>query len=373
MQSTEPLLYSIGTAVPQHKISQEHFYSILSANNSLDRSEKLMLRSIYKNCGISFRHSVLQEFSRNESADHLIFYPSTGKKGAGIEKRMELFNRYAIQLAKSAIENAMLKIPDFKKERITHLITFSCTGMTAPGIDIQIVEEFGLSNSIERTCINFMGCYAAINALKMAGHICKSNPDAVVLLCGVELCTLHYSPGVSSDELVANALFSDGAAAAIVANRSAVFQPYCALKLMEFFSSFHSSGKSDMTWNIGANGFNLKLSSYVPDLIQSEISTFIDALIRQSKVELKEISHYAIHPGGVKILEACQNALHTSKSQNNDSYAILDQYGNMSSVTVLFVLERLMKKLTNADRDQLIVSAAFGPGLTMESMLLSVA
>lgn len=366
-------IHSIGTAVPAFKISQQEYYSILENANGMDRAEKLKLKKIYSRSGIDYRHSVLEEFGRDDHKDNLLFHPSNHKADASVSQRMALFEKHAASLCIDAINNCFSNLDSFDVSSVTHLITFSCTGMYAPGIDIQLVESIGLNRNVERTCINFMGCYAGINALKVAHHIARSQPDAVVLLAGVELCTLHYQKNEGQDQIIANALFSDGAAACLVSSsKMKKKHSIPSIKILSFYSEFEPSGKNEMVWRIGDFGFDLKLSIYVPGLIKDSISSLVEKLYKRANITNKEIDYFAIHPGGKKILEACEEALNITQEQNSISYEVLRNFGNMSSVTVFFVLNKYLELLKLKDEGKKILTCAFGPGLTMESMLAEV-
>lgn len=364
------LILSIGTAVPPHRISQSEHHSILESANGIDRAGRLLLRKVYNNSGIDSRHSVLAEFGKNDHPENLVFHPAGNSEPVAVSKRMEIFETFATKLCEEAVRNCISNDPAVLG-KITHLITFSCTGMSAPGVDIQLIERLGLSRNIERTCINFMGCYAGINALKTAGYIVKADPDALVLVCGIELCTIHYQKSITQDQLIANAIFADGAAAAIVTSQK--YEVDTPVFMMEnFYSEFEPAGGDEMAWKIGDFGFDIRLSSYVPDLIEKNISALIDKLFVRSGLNRNDIDWYALHPGGVKILEACEKALKITAAQNLYSYNVLSEYGNMSSVTIFFVLKKYFESLSQSDTGKRILSCGFGPGLTMESMILRV-
>jgi predicted naringenin-chalcone synthase len=284
---------------------------------------------------------------------------------------MSIYEKHAAALCEMAIRNCIAQL-NLPMSEITHLVTFSCTGMYAPGLDIQLVQRMGLVNHVERTCINFMGCYAGISALKTANHIAKSDPSAVVLVTGVELCTIHYRKSEDDDQVVANALFGDGAAACIVSSKQTMGQGRIGLRFSNFYSEFDPSGNDEMVWRIGDFGFELRLSSYVPALISKSINALVKKLLLKAGLSKEEIAYYAIHPGGRKILEVCEQALEITKEQNKISYEVLQDYGNMSSVTIFFVLQRLMQNLSSQEKGKKIFSCAFGPGLTMESMIIEV-
>jgi alpha-pyrone synthase len=367
------LIQSIGTAVPPNKISQQTHYRILESANGMNRAEKLQLRKIYNGSGIDYRHSVLSEFGKDDSSDNILFHPSNHHPALPVSERMQLFESHAIELAEEAAHNCLDELPSLKPSDITHLITFSCTGMSAPGLDIQLVERLGLNRNVERTCINFMGCYAGINALKTAHHICRSQPEAIVLLAGAELCTLHYQKNDKADQVVANAIFADGAAACILSARPFDdAEEQRKLSLESFYAEFEPDGKEEMVWRIGDFGFDLRLSTYVPGLIKDSICSLIDKLFAKSNIRQEDISYYALHPGGQKILQACEDALQIMKKQNEVSYRVLREYGNMSSVTIFFVLKEYLKSFSSNDKGKKILSCAFGPGLTMESMITEI-
>jgi len=368
-----PYIHAIGTAVPPHQIPQAAHCEILKNANGMSREEKLLLQRIYSRSGISKRHSVLAEFAQDDQPGNFIFHPAGHVPETPVSRRMDLYENYAPGLCAAAAVDCLRQLPSLEISRITHLVTFSCTGMYAPGIDMQLVEMLGLARSVERTCINFMGCYAAINALKTARHICRSQPGAVVLVAGVELCSIHFRKSTRQDHVVANAIFGDGAAACILSAPDLRDDPDTpALRVLDFYAEFEPAGKEEMAWRIGDQGFDLRLSSYVPSLIQENIRALAERFFQRAGLKQDDIDLYAIHPGGMKILEACELALGISKEQNRISYDVLKEYGNMSAVTVLFVLRAHLDKLSQQDKGKKMLACAFGPGLTMESMIAEV-
>jgi predicted naringenin-chalcone synthase len=329
------------------------------------------LKTIYAKSGIHYRHSVLAEFGTEDKPEHIIWHPAGKQAATQVAKRMEVYEEYALGLCAEAVQSCLDQLEDIKAADITHVITFSCTGMYAPGLDIELVERFSIPRSAERTCINFMGCYAAVNALKSAYHIARSDENAVVLIAGVELCSLHYQKSNEAAQMVANALFADGAAAAIVSARDLQKGSQPALCLESFYAEFEPSAANDMIWRIGDAGFHLRLTPEVPEVVNDNISQLVDSALDRVGLDPSDIDYYAIHPGGVKILEACEHALGISKEDNATSYGVLRDYGNMSSVTILFVLQGLLQKLHPSEKGKHILACAFGPGITMESMILS--
>ncbi len=356
-----PYINTISTSNPPTAIPQSTIAGFMEKAMRLNEVDSRKLKAIFRMSGIKKRHTVIEDYKHSDDKNWT-FYPvaSETAKQPDTEQRMRLFEKYAMPLAADAID------PLFKKHEaasFTHLITVSCTGMFAPGLDIQLIKKFGLRNSIERTSIQFMGCFAAFNALKSAYHICRSEPDSKVLILCLELCTIHFQSEFNEDNLLANTLFGDGAAAVVVSN-NAEGAPYA---IQGFQSVVDDNSEQEMAWNIGNLGFEMKLTSYVPEVIEKNIARLSEKLMHKFQLMLSDIDHFAIHPGGKRILQAVENGLNLPKSINNIANEILENFGNMSSPTVLFVLDELGKRISP---DKKVLSFAFGPGLTMESMLL---
>jgi prepilin-type processing-associated H-X9-DG protein len=242
--------------------------------------------------------------------------------------------------------------------------------MYAPGLDIDLVKRYNLSPSVQRTGINFMGCYAAFNALKVADAFCYQNTNAKVLIVCTELCSLHFQKKPTEDNLLANALFADGSAALLVESET---KQSIKLKPESFHSAVISETEQDMAWSIGDLGFEMKLSTYVPSIIKSGIAELTETLLKKISKKLSDVQFFAIHPGGKKILENIEQELGVSQEQNEAAYDVLRNYGNMSSPTILFVLHNIMSKLKREHNNEYILSFAFGPGLTLESMVIKIA
>jgi predicted naringenin-chalcone synthase len=286
----------------------------------------------------------------------------------GVEQRMAWYKNYAPALSVKAIENCIAGYTTAAE--ITHLITVSCTGMSAPGLDLQVMELMQLPKNIYRTSVNFMGCYAAVHALKMADAICKTTPQAKVVIVCTELCTLHFQKQPSSDNIAAGLLFADGAAAALVTHDE---NDNKGIFLKHFYGEVITQGQKDMSWEISATGFLMTLSGYVPDLIETDFSPLLTRALESAGSSLQNIRHWCIHPGGKRILDAVCKTMQLNSSQLQESYHALQQYGNMSSATILFVLKNIMQKIKDSEKGnnlpEEIFGAAFGPGLTMETFI----
>ncbi len=364
-------LGAIGTANPVHRIAQPQIADFMARALAFGEADTRKLRALYRVSGIEHRYSVVPDYGR-ASGDYT-FFPNTPtlEPFPSVGQRMAVYRREALPLATEAVRDCLRQVPDVAPGSITHLVTVSCTGMYAPGLDIELVQALGLRRDVRRTCVNFMGCYAAVNAVKLADAFCRADARARVLIVSVELCTLHFQKSPEEDHLISNALFGDGAAAALV-----MAEPLPngapSLALQAFHCGLEPDGHDDMAWHINDFGFEMTLSSYVPRLIQRGIRHLTEGLLESLPVQLADIRHFAIHPGGRRILETIETELGLSRADNRHAYRVLRDYGNMSSATVLFVLRDLLADTMPADHGAPVLSFAFGPGLTMEAMLLEV-
>ena len=363
------VIASISTALPAHKHSQSDWAEFMSEFYQHSVYKKRNLKIMYAKSGISNRYSVIPDYSSNK--EERVFFPQTHnlEPFPNIEFRMQYFNKAALPLCIEAIEKCINEKVIYTQ--ITHLITVSCTGLSAPGLDIDIVQSMKLNPAINRTSVNFMGCYAAIHALKQADYICKCEPNAMVLVVCVELCTIHFQKIDDLDNIVANLLFADGAAAALVVpDNIATINNFKGFKIKKFHSQIELNGKRDMTWQLSSTGFLMSLSSYIPQLIEKGVKNLFKDSMNGLDITKVDITHWAIHPGGRKILEAVQKELELDNCVLESSYRVLKNYGNMSSPTVLFVLKDIWDNKVQASKKELTYGVAFGPGLTMESLIL---
>jgi predicted naringenin-chalcone synthase len=279
---------------------------------------------------------------------------------------MDWFNEHAADLSAATIVNCIKDRID--KSEITHLITVSCTGLSAPGLDLQVMQLMELPQHIVRTSVNFMGCYAAVHALKLADVFCKSSANANVVIVCTELCTLHFQKKPSVDNITASLLFGDGCAAVLVQNDAGKEK---GIRIDSFFSDVSFKGKKDMAWELSSQGFLMTLTGYVPDLIKEDFKGLAAKALDAAGLGINDITSWCIHPGGKKILDSIACSLNIDQSAFKNSYEVLHDYGNMSSATILFVLKKILDEiaLAPARGKQVIFGAAFGPGLTMETFI----
>ncbi|TNC52513.1 type III polyketide synthase [Rubellimicrobium rubrum] len=350
-------LNRISTAVPPndvHGAFVDFAAGLLEGERSAPVFDRLVKRS-----QIDHRWSVLTLADRGRSAiagNEEVYrrgsFPSTAE-------RMRLFERFAVDLAQRAVDGLDLgdRVGD-----VTHVIAVSCTGLVAPGIDLQLIERCGLNPSVERTVVGFMGCYAAINALKLARHIVRSEEGARVLIVSVELCTLHLQETNDLEKVLSFLIFGDGCAAALVTSDPV------GLSLDRFHAALLPEAADQITWRVGDHGFDMHLSGQVPGSVGEALRRGRETILHGTAIE--EIDLWAVHPGGRTILDAVQGALDLEPQALATSREVLRSFGNMSSATVLFVLERLMKGANPGDRG---CAMAFGPGLTAETLLFTAA
>lgn len=346
-------IHNIVTDVPPVAYDQIGFVrEFMKEHVPGDRMTKAILHKIYSASGIGTRHSVIPDFSDEgqtglyfDRESKQILNPGTGARNA-------LYKTWASKLFVN-VAKTLLETTQTPPEAITHVITVSCTGFYAPGPDYDIVRQCGLHDSVRRYHIGFMGCYAAIPAMKLAQTICMAEPDAVILVVSVELCTLHLNFSGDTDAMLSASVFADGASGVLISTTKPASG---GLKLGEFRTRLTPQGEEDMAWTIGDHGFDMVLSSYVPEILQSNLQDILAPLP-------SDITHWAIHPGGRAILDKVEQGLGLPETALWASRQVLHNYGNMSSATVLFVMKALM---TSPEPGRMF-AMAFGPGLTVET------
>jgi predicted naringenin-chalcone synthase len=356
---------SIGTATPAHKHRQEDIMHFMQQVYAMNEVDKRKLKFLYHQSGIETRYSVVPDY--NKQISEWKFYPHSEnlEPFPSLELRMIWYNKYAPALSVDAIRKCI--DGHLPARDITHLITVSCTGMSAPGLDLQVMELMDLPKNIYRSSVNFMGCYAAIHAMKMADAICKYEVTAKVVIVCTELCTLHFQKEPTADNIASSLLFSDGSAAVLITHDN-FGKP--GLHIDDFYAEVVPKGKKDMAWELSGTGFLMTLSGYVPDLIEEDFEALVSRALDHAHSSKSAVTHWCIHPGGRRIIDAIAKTMSLPQSALQHSYQVMKNYGNMSSPTILFVLKEIMQQHTKGERAQ-VMGAAFGPGLTMETFVLS--
>ncbi len=349
----------ISTKTGDYSVSQLEMLNYLEKHYQDDFGAR-KYKALMRDKSIETKHSVLPDFQPDAKVFKLFkeyYQPTT-------EERMAVYKNEALKLSALVCEKTILNAK-INISEITHIIAISCTGMYAPGLEIDLMSALNLNQNTQRHAINFMGCYAAFHGFRLADMICKTNENAKVLMVTVELCSLHFNNKTNDDNLLSTYLFSDGAAACLVSTQKQVGP---AFEIFDYHSVLIPEGKKDMAWELTAHGFEMVLSREVPKHIESKIDEAANLFFTKNNLKTDEIKHFAIHPGGNSILKAFENGLGINNEQLKNSYEVLKTCGNMSSSTVLFVLE---KYLENPDEGW-VYSAAFGPGLSIENALLKL-
>lgn len=358
-----------GTAVPVGTLMQEEALEL--ARSLCPRTEEQLnwLPKWYSQTGIKTRgiilgRPVLDDIlqKKNETGSPFIPNGRPDDHGPTTRQRMEHFQRLGPPLAllasQQALENSNISAGNF-----SHLITVTCTGFFSPGFDYNLIQNLSLSPSVSRTQIGFMGCHGSLNGLRVAHAYVKAQPDSKVLLSSLELCSTHFHYGWDPQKIIANALFSDGAASVVLgASGNASNDVW---KLASSGSCILPDSKDAMTWNIGDHGFEMTLAKQVPGLIKKYLKPWLEQWLSKNNLMLSDIKSWALHPGGPRILTAIEDALSLPAQSSEISRKILSKHGNMSSATLLFILKKMAE--TNSPRP--CVALGFGPGLAAEAAL----
>lgn len=352
-----------GSAVPEHSITREESVELASRFFTPSERERRVVPALYRMAGVKKRHSVLLR-PRDPAAgngpeyDILCAPTHAADPGPPVSARMQAYEERSHPLAHEAAGRA-LEQGGVSPQRVTHLVTVSCSGFFAPGVDVKLIRSLGLPATVERAHVGFMGCQGALNGLRVADGFARSRPDAQVLLCAVELCSLHYHYGWDPQKVVANALFADGAAAVVggAAGDGWGVKATGACLIPD--------SEDAMTWRIRDHGFVMSLSPSVPGLIETHLRPWLEQWLGEHGYTLGDVPSWAVHPGGPRILSSVKNALDLPGEALEVSQSVLREYGNMSSPTILFILERLRAQGAALP----CVAIAFGPGLMAEAVL----
>lgn len=365
-------LYGLATAVPPHSIGQVDATALAESLRIAHGEHARLVPVVYKRSGVLSRHSiVLEGIGETDQKRQSFYWPAVDAtdRGPTTSQRMQCYEREAALLAARAVADA-LAASGVSPSELTHLISVSCTGFAAPGFDLELVHRFSLPGSIARTQIGFMGCHGLFNALRVAQAFCNADPRSKILVVAVELCTLHQQYTDDAGQIIANALFADGAGAVVCGLKDREPPPAGAeavpWKLARSGSLVLPASSDAMTWHIRDHGFQMALSPQVPELILANLHAWLAAWLGESGLAINDIRQWAVHPGGPKILHAVQQALELDRDQLQASQHVLAQFGNMSSPTVLFILNELRRIGAKSP----CVMLGFGPGLTIEAALL---
>ena len=353
-----------GTAVPEHSIGRKESVDMVTQHFCRSDKERRVVPALYRMAGVKKRHSVLLKprMPEDNGPQYVLMREPTSPEDMGppVSERMALYEERAHPLAQEAASKAIDR-SGLGPEAITHLVTVSCSGFFAPGVDVKLIQGLGLRPTVERAHVGFMGCQGALNGLRVARGFAAASPSANVLLCAIELCSLHYHYGWEPEHIVANALFADGAAAAVGALR----EDGAGWPVRATGACLIPDSEDAMTWRIRDYGFVMSLSARVPRLIEEHLRPWMASWLGEQGLEFAEVRSWAVHPGGPRILSSVAAALGLDPDALRVSRSVLQDYGNMSSPTILFIVDRLR----TTDAPLPCVALAFGPGLMVEAVL----
>jgi predicted naringenin-chalcone synthase len=361
VSNSDIAILGMGTALPEHSLLQSQIADVIASSLRERPDLARFARRIFKSCGVETRYTCEPNYLASIEECR---YLSSGEASEipTTTERMNTYKREALALGKKAAREA-LHAAGAAPEDITHLITVSCTGQYQPGLDVMLIRSMALSPHVNRQPLIFQGCAAGLKAIQMARDIVQGAPEAKVLVVCVELCTLHLQPIRERDVLFAASFFGDGASSCVIGHPGQGQKHY--LKLGPGYSVLLPDSTEDMIWEVGNTGFDLYLSPRIPKLLAAHLQEELQVLLQGEK--LPEL--WAIHPGGRGIVDSVQDVMNLNEEQTRYSREILRTAGNLSSATIMFVLNAMCTDMKAGGRKSAAgVAMAFGPGLTAELM-----
>ena len=387
-------ILATGTSVPSHSMSQDSALEMFQDLACSSPRQRRLAKVLFDRANVKNRFTFVpyqsayqwcvddntppQKITRGSSltvTPHPIPKISSGTNpGLTTGQRMRLYDLYAADIAIQSATRA-IQAADCGPSEITHLVTVSCTGFASPGVDVKLIKALGLPATTQRINVGFMGCHGAVNGIRTAMNITNADANAKVLVCCVELCSLHCRFQWTEEDyekIIGNALFGDGSASLVIASESR--QQTTDWEIIDTGSTLIEDSEAELRWDIGDHGFEMILNSEIGDRIEGALSQWLSQWLEQRSLGFEDIDCWAVHPGGPKIIRSVQQSLNLSQQQLSISLDVLNRYGNMSSPTVLFILESFKNALdeaspaTSDSKHALII--AFGPGMISEVALL---
>lgn len=357
MIAPQPRILALATGVPTARYTQAQICDAYLALQTVSDRRARAMRVIFERAGVGFRHLVAQDGYFNSART--------------TQERNEIYMKEAVLLGERTILQS-LKTAGYTPDDVDDFIVISCTGFSIPGLDLHLAGRLKMRPDLRRTCVLGMGCYGAFPGLNRAAETIRAHPDRLTLVLAVELCSLHLQADNAAESVVSSALFADGATAALLGTEAAETVETGMIKgphIIGAATSCDYTTLDQMSFTLTNHGFRMYLSSYVPDILRSQVGGFVDNLLREHGLTREQVRFWGIHPGSSKIVDYVQEQLHLTDEQVADSHFVLNEYGNMSSATILFVLDRIMR-CREPERGDYGFIMAFGPGLTIEGMLV---
>ena len=357
-ESNSPRLVAVATAVPPCVIRQPDAKRLVAALFSSELAEDDRLLAVFENAQIEKRHACqpIEWFASDHS----------------FEEKNALYLEHAVRLSAEVTRTA-LRRAQLDPSDVDHVVFVSSTGVATPSVDARLANALGFRADVRRTPVWGLGCAGGAAGLSRARDFARADPDARVLLVALELCSLTFQfRDRSKRNLVATSLFSDGAAAALVVGgrvKHVVSEDQRPLELLASQSVLWKDSTDVMGWTVDASGLHVVFSRDIPTIVREQVRPSLFAFLDRCGLSLADVPHLAAHPGGSKVLHAYAEALALPESAFRHARAVLRDYGNMSSPTCLFVLERFLAGGDIGAGENCVVSA-LGPGFSAEYVLL---
>lgn len=369
-----PYMMGLATGVPKYKGLQKDVVNILLKMPG-KAEKRSILEKIYANTRITSRYMAIPDFTPDQKEPNDDnFFPDDGSFAVPIQNRLDKFREVAVPLVtdvcRRAIAEAGVSLQDIHK-----LVVVSSTGFLGPSLDCELIVNLGLPRSTDRSLVGFMGCAAAMNGYRIAMDFVKANPDKLALMVCVEISSIHSTFKDSMNDAVIHAIFGDGCAACVLTAQPLERVPKGTLAIVDDHGWLMEGTQDGITLSINDDGISCTLSKYLPQYISKNMGGFVDALLKKHNHSRSDVDFWAIHPGGRRIIEEAQNGLGVTEEQAADSWYILDNFGNMLSPSVMFVLERII----NRHKEQLSkgqsgyklgLAFSFSPGVGAEGIML---
>jgi alpha-pyrone synthase len=360
---------AIATGTPDNMVQQSEAAKFVANLPSLKKNQS-RIEQLYQNTCIETRYMAVNLLSEEEIA--------FCRERNTIQARMEMYRQHGIPLAEKVARSAIAKIDSQTiKDEIGLIVFVSSTGFVAPGVDAELIKRLGLRRDTARVTVNFMGCAAAMNGLRVAADYVKAYPHRKALVVCLELSSVNAVFEDNLNDIVIHSIFSDGCAAVVIgAYPEDAAKGSGKIAITEHLSHLIENTEDGIVLGIEDRGITCRLSRYLPDYIETGVGSIIESFLASQELSKEDIDLWAVHPGGTKILQKVQTSLGLTSAQIADSWAILSQYGNMLSASVLFVMERMFERLDNNShsKSQPITGMAFSfaPGVGLEGILFQL-
>mmetsp|Transcript_14842 Transcript_14842/g.19578 ORF Transcript_14842/g.19578 Transcript_14842/m.19578 type:complete len:413 (+) Transcript_14842:102-1340(+) len=370
-----PVIVGMATGNPDYRVTQAEAKKIATSVPALPADKIPVVSRIYDNTRIDSRYFCIPDFTPEKAlpGDEL-FFDSDGYFKMPVEKRLDKFREKAVPLVtkvcREAIQQAGVEIDEIAK-----LVVVSSTGFLGPGLDCELIKSLGLSRGVDRSLIGFMGCAAAMNGFRVCNDYVKANPGKYALLCCVELSSPHTTFNNDVNDSILHAIFGDGCAAAVLNGQTKEEAAPGTLAIVDDHAWLMEGTEDGITLSINENGISCTLSKYLPQYIAKNMAGYVDGFLNKHSIKRSEIDFWSVHPGGRRIIEEAQNGLGLSEEQTADSWAVLSEYGNMLSPSVMFVLSRVFKRhnallAQGKEGYRQGLAFSFSPGVGAEGILL---